>query len=297
MQCTLVILAAGMGSRYGGLKQIDPMGPAGETVLDYTVQDAIRAGFTRVLFVIRREFATEFQEKVGGRFQNAITVEYAFQELDDLPDAYRVPAERSKPWGTGHALWCARHALSGPFAVLNADDFYGRRSLALLADFLQSKAPEDQPVYAMVGFPLGKTLSEHGAVSRGICSTDQEGFLRSIEEKAGIEPNQIAPDSELTPDTPVSMNCWAFPPDFLPQLDAAWHRFLADHAKEPKTEFYLPAAVNDLVQSGQARVRVLSTPDTWFGVTYREDRPRVQRALAKLVEDGVYPSPLSAGNG
>jgi NDP-sugar pyrophosphorylase family protein len=292
MKLTLVVLAAGMGSRYGGLKQIDPMGPGGETVLDYTVYDAVRAGFERVLFIIRRDFADAFKASVGGRFEGKIQVDYAYQQLDMLPDGFAVPEGREKPWGTGHAVWCARASLTGPFAVVNADDFYGANSLRALADFLRAEAG-GQPTYAMVGFPLGNTLSENGAVSRGVCSVGEDGFLKNIEEHTGILASEVGPGLAYDPARLVSMNCWGFDArEFLPQLDQAWREFVAARGKEPKAEFYLPAAVNSLVQTGTARVRVLPTTDNWFGVTYREDKPHVQTALAALVAQGTYPSPL-----
>jgi hypothetical protein len=292
MTPTLVVLAAGMGSRYGGLKQIDPMGPSGETVLDYTVHDAVRAGFGRVLFIIRRDFADAFKASVGGRFEGKIEVDYAFQQLDMLPEGFAVPAGREKPWGTGHAVWCAREQLHGPFAVVNADDFYGANSLRALADFLRAE-DGGLPTYAMVGFPLGNTLSENGAVSRGVCSAGADGFLRNIEEHTGIHANEVGPGKRYEPGTPVSMNCWGFAArEFLPQLDQLWREFFAGRGQEPKAEFYLPAAVNSLVQANAARVKVLPTTDNWFGVTYREDKPHVQAALAALVALGAYPSPL-----
>lgn len=296
MSLTLVILAAGMGSRYGGLKQLDPMGPSGETVLDYTVFDALRAGFDRVVFIIRHDFADEFQRQVGHRFADRLRVDYAYQELTDLPDGQSPPPGRVKPWGTGHALWCARTALGeGPFAVLNADDFYGAASLAALGAFLREPpAADGTPTYAMVGFPLGRTLSEHGTVSRGICQTDTNGFLQSIEEHTGIAAAAVGPGLAYDPTTPVSMNCWGFTPEFLPQLDVTWRSFLALNGQAEKAECYLPAAVNGLVAAGTARVRVLPTTADWFGVTYREDKPRVQAALADLVAQGLYPSPLTA---
>ena len=293
MTLTLVVLAAGMGSRYGGLKQIDPMGPGGETVLDYTVYDAVRAGFGRVLFIIRRDFADAFKASVGGRFEGKIQVDYACQQLDMLPAGFAVPEGREKPWGTGHAVWCAREQLNGPFAVVNADDFYGAKSLKALADFLRAEAAGGPPTYAMVGFPLGNTLSENGAVSRGVCSVGADGFLKDIEEHTGILASEVGAGRRYAPETPVSMNCWGFDArEFLPQLDQAWRDFVAARGKEPKAEFYLPAAVNSLVQTGAARVRVLPTTDNWFGVTYREDKPHVQAALAALVAEGVYPTPL-----
>ncbi len=285
-----------MGSRYGGLKQVDPMGPAGETVLDYSVYDAVRAGFDRVLFVIRRDFEAEFRASVGSRFEGKVRVDYVFQALDALPAGHAVPGGRVKPWGTGHAVWCAREALDGPFAVVNADDFYGASSFASLATFLRSRttAHSGSPEFAMVGFRLANTLSEHGAVSRGVCEVGADGLLSGIEEHTGILAAEVGADAacKYKPDTIVSMNCWGFPADFLPLLDARWQKFLALHGTSEKTEFYLPFAVNDLLDAGAARVRVLPTADQWFGVTYREDKPRVQAAIAALVAAGAYPSPL-----
>ncbi|MBC8010443.1 MAG: NTP transferase domain-containing protein [Burkholderiales bacterium] len=306
MQLTLVVLAAGMGSRYGGLKQVDPMGPAGETVLDYSVYDAVRAGFDRVLFIIRSDFEAEFRASVGARFAGQVQVDYVFQALDALPEGHALPAGRVKPWGTGHAVWCAREALTGPFAVVNADDFYGAGSFASLASFLRENSAAsgsaDAPAealakegeFAMVGFRLANTLSEHGAVSRGVCAVDADGVLTGIEEHTGILAAEVGVGTgcKYIPDTIVSMNCWGFPAGFLPQLDARWRAFLAVHGASDKTEFYLPFAVNDLLRAGAARVHVLPTDDQWFGVTYREDKPRVQAAIAALVASGAYPSPL-----
>lgn len=296
MQLTLVVLAAGMGSRYGGLKQVDPMGPSGETVLDYSVHDAVRAGFDRVLFIIRRDFEAEFRAAVGSRFEGKVKVDYVFQSLDALPPGHALPLGRAKPWGTGHAVWCARDALDGPFAVVNADDFYGAGSFARLAKFLRAAADAQArpPRFAMVGFRLANTLSEHGAVSRGVCAVDAGGVLTGIEEHTGILAAEVGTGEgcKYDPETIVSMNCWGFTADFLPQLDARWREFLAAHGTSEKTEFYLPFAVNDLLRAGAARVHVLPTDDQWFGVTYREDKPRVQAAIVALVESGAYPSPL-----
>lgn len=296
MQLTLVVLAAGMGSRYGGLKQVDPMGPAGETVLDYSVYDAMRAGFERVLFIIRRDFEKEFRAAVGARFSDRVRVDYVFQELDALPAGHALPEGRVKPWGTGHAVWCAREALAGPFAVVNADDFYGAGSFACLARFLRAAASAESttPEYAMVGFRLANTLSEHGAVSRGVCAVGSDGVLAGIEEHTGILASEVGSGTgaKYAPGTVVSMNCWGFSAAFLPQLETCWRGFLAANGSSQKSEFYLPFAVNDLLRAGAARVHVLPTDDQWFGVTYREDKPRVQAAIGELVASGAYPSPL-----
>lgn len=297
MSLTLVVLAAGMGSRYGGLKQVDPMGPTGETVLDYSVHDAVRAGFDRVLFIIRRDFENEFKASVGMRFAGRIRVDYAFQALDALPEGFSVPPGRVKPWGTGHAVWCARGELDGPFAVVNADDFYGAASFRVLADFLRAAKADGSgavanPDYAMVGFALANTLSEHGAVSRGVCDVSAEGRLRGVEEHTGILATEVGEGRRYAGETIVSMNCWGFTTDFLPQLDERWRAFLALNGGSEKTEFYLPFAVNELLSKGAAKVRVLPTSDAWFGVTYREDKPRVQAAITALIAEGRYPSPL-----
>jgi hypothetical protein len=287
---TLVVLAAGLGSRFGGLKQLEPLGPGGETLLDYTVRDARRAGFERVVFIIRHEFEAEFRAKVGARFEGKMELAYAFQELSSLPDGKRPPPARVRPWGTGHALWCARELLPGPCAVVNADDFYGAPAYVGLAAFLRAQsgaaaAERDFPVYALAGYPLGLTLSEHGAVSRGICEVDAEGWLRGITERSGITPSELGPGRSLTAETVVSMNCWAFTPEFWPQLDAAWRAFIAEKGGDERAEFYLPAAVDRLLVEGSARVRVLPTASPWFGVTFREDAPQVRAALAALPRD------------
>lgn len=223
-------------------------------------------------------------------------MDYVFQSLDALPDEHALPPGRVKPWGTGHAVWCARDALDGPFAVVNADDFYGATAFARLAAFLRDapSAPGEPPEFAMIGFRLAQTLSEHGAVSRGLCTVGPDGRLVTIEERTGILATEVSlePGARYAPDTPVSMNCWGFTPAFLPALDTHWRSFLASHGTSEKAEFYLPFAVDELLRAGAARVRVLPTDDAWFGVTYQEDKPRVQAAIAALVARGLYPSPL-----
>ena len=297
MQPTLLVLAAGLGSRYGGLKQIDPVGPGGETVLDYAVFDAVRAGFGRAVFVIRREFEEVFRAQIGASYAGRIAVDYVFQALDALPAGFTPPPGREKPWGTGHAVWCARAAVRENFAVINADDFYGADSLAQLADFL--RGPDEAPVsrlaqpaeFAMAGFRLERTLSEHGAVSRGVCAVEA-GRLRGIVEQTGILPADVGAGKKFSGEETVSMNCWGFTPALFPALDAQFAAFLDEHGGEPKAEFYLPAAVAAMIGRGEAGVRVLPTAGTWFGVTYREDKPRVQAAIAELVRSGAYPEKL-----
>lgn len=289
MSLTLLILAAGMGSRYGGLKQIDPVGPHGETLLDYSIADALAAGFDRVVFVIRRDFEALFREKIGAKYEGRMRVDYVFQSLDRLPHGYSVPAGREKPWGTGHATWCAKGAIHEPFAVINADDFYGRDSFRQLAEFLRQGEPRQA---ALAGFTLRRTLSENGLVSRGLCQV-VEGWLHRVEERTGISATDVGPGRELTGDETVSMNCWAFEPEFLIALDSEWRRFLAAVPEgDVKAEFYLPGAVSNLIQDGALTARVLPTSSDWFGVTYREDRPRVEAAIRALVDRGDYASPL-----
>lgn len=292
MAPTLLVLAAGLGSRYGGLKQIDPVGPAGETILDYAVFDAWRAGFRRVVFVIREEFAEVFRAKIGARYAGRLEVAYVFQSLADLPPGFSPPPGRERPWGTGHAVWCARAVLDGPFAVINADDFYGADSFVRLAAFLAG-ARGAEASFAMVGFRLAHTLSEHGAVSRGLCRA-QADRLESIEELTGLTGDAVGPGRRFTGAELVSMNCWGFTPALFPGLAAELEAFMRARGGEPRSEVYLPAAVSALIARGEAAVRVLPTESGWFGVTYREDRPRVQTALAGLVAAGAYPAGLFA---
>jgi len=294
MAPTLLVLAAGMGSRYGGLKQLDPVGPSGETILDYAVFDAVRAGFGKIVFVIRRDFEDAFRGKVAAKYAGRIKVDFVFQSLDALPEGHRPPDGREKPWGTGHAVWCAREAIHEPFGVVGADDFFGRDAFVQLATFLtkpgltELHAPAS---FAMVGYRLSRTLSEHGSVSRGICSLSADGRLEAINERTAIDPTQIGRDG-LTADTLVSMNCFGFTPALFPALGKLFSEFLAGRGWELKSEFYLPAAVSHMILSGQATVDVLPTTAEWFGVTHKDDRPRVVNSLAALVQRGDYPARL-----
>lgn len=298
MKPTLLILAAGMGSRYGGLKQIDPMGPSGETILDYSVFDAARAGFGRVVFVIRPDFERDFRERVMSRFAGCIETDCVFQTLDMLPAGFAVPEGRSKPWGTTHAVLCSRDAVHEPFAMINADDFYGRDSFAVLGRRLAS-LPVDSSAYCMVGFTLANTLSEHGTVARGVCRTDDRGYLSDIRELLhvkktadGVEDTTDGKVTKLTGQEPVSLNMWGFTPHVFPQLEASFRAFLATHCGEPKSECYIPMTVGELVTSGRATCEVLRTTSAWFGATYAEDKPVVQRSIRSLVERGEYPASL-----
>jgi len=298
MAMSLLVLAAGLGSRYGGLKQLDPVGPAGETLLDYAVFDAVRAGFNRVVFVIRGEFAAEFREKIGARYAGRVAVDYVFQSLAALPPGFSPPAGREKPWGTGHAVWCAREALPDNFAVINADDFYGAEAFQKLAGFLQESQISDfkfqmRPAeFALAGYRLANTLSEHGAVSRGVCDVGEDKRLRSITEQANLTPADVGPGRKFSGGETVSMNCWGFTPALFPSLDEQLAEFLRAQGGNAKAEFYLPTAVSAMIARDEAQVRVLSTAGVWFGVTYREDKPRVQAALAGLVRLGEYPEKL-----
>lgn len=299
---TLLVLAAGMGSRYGGLKQVDPVGPAGETILDYAVFDAIREGFGRVVFVIRKEFEEAFRTQVAAKYADQVKVDYVFQSLDALPPGFTVPEGREKPWGTGHAVWCARDAVTEPFAVIGADDFFGRDAFRQLAAFLGEGAidkTEAAPNFAMIGYRLSNTLSENGAVSRGVCATGGDGYLEKVVEHTGIRREEVGGVGEAAEagkkysgDETVSMNCWAFTPEFFTGLNEQFESFLEERGGELKSEFYLPEAVSEQVAQGLVTVEVRTTSASWFGVTYREDKPRVQAALAELVAHGKYPAQL-----
>jgi NDP-sugar pyrophosphorylase family protein len=293
---TLLILAAGIGSRYGGLKQIDPVGPAGETIIDYSIYDALRAGFGKLVFIIRRDIEQQFREIIGARFERRVPVEYVFQELDTLPPGFSVPAGRTKPWGTTHAILMAEKVIKEPFAAINADDFYGQQAYQLLAQHLTSGSAD----YAMVGFILRNTLSEFGFVTRGVCQVDAQNCLTKVVEMLKIDRDgNGAKNTEadgritkLTGDETVSMNFWGFTPALFAQLRVRFTEFLKQRGQDLKAECYIPATVNELVTAGQAKVKVLRTNDSWFGVTYREDRPHVTESIRQLIARGEYPEKL-----
>ena len=293
---TLLILAAGMGSRFGGLKQIEPVGPNGETILDYSIYDSHRAGFTRAVFIIRQEMEEAFREKIAARFQDRMAVDYVFQELDKLPAGFTPPAGRTKPWGTAHAVLMAVNAIHEPFAVINADDFYGAGSYRLLAEHLRSV----QPDYAMAGFILRNTLSDFGAVARGLCRVDEQNYLQEVVELTRIErdgrhaKNTSAEGriTRLNGDELVSMNMWACTPRIFADLQQEFESFLQLQGSDLQAECYLPSAIDALIQSRKARVKVLPTSDPWFGVTYREDRAQVAENVLGLIESGAYPRRL-----
>lgn len=298
MKPTLLIMAAGMGSRYGGLKQMETMGPGGETLLDYSVYDAIRAGFGKVVFVIRHDIEADFKKLVGKKWEPKIPVRYVFQELGMVPEGFKVPEGRQKPWGTAHAVWVAQSAIQEPFAVINADDFYGKNSFKVLAGFLKKIRQNDAGTYAMVGFPLSKTLSEHGTVARGICQIGPGKKLKEV-----IERTQIAKDGKkafyldetgkkyfLKTTVTVSMNIWGFTPRLFGQLNRGFLEFLKAQGNELKSECLLPRVVDAAIAQRQATVKVLPTKDQWFGVTYPQDKEKVRSEMAKRVKKGLYPS-------
>jgi len=299
---TLLVLAAGMGSRYGSLKQIDPIGPAGETIIDYSIYDALKAGFGKVVFVIRRDIETDFRDVFLSKFANIIPVEYVFQELDMVPDGIDVPPTRIKPWGTGHAILMAADLIHEPFAVINADDFYGADAYRKMASFLLSMTEEKQSdiEYSMVGYLLRNTMSEHGAVSRGICEISQDSLLLDVNECTNIEYSHggIAYHDNndaivfLEGDTLVSMNFWGFTPSFFKHLTDQFAEFIAMNYDKPKAEFYIPTVVDKLIKTGNARVKVLKSADQWFGVTYKEDKPVVIQKINQLIRSGTYPEKL-----
>ena len=297
---TLLVLAAGMGSRYGGLKQLDSVGPNGETVIDYSVFDSIRAGFNKVVFIIREDFKEEFKLSIGEKFQDRIEVEYAFQKLDELPIGYTIPNDRTKPWGTGHAILSAMRTVRDPFAVINADDFYGQLAYQKIYNYLSETPVDALPAnYCMVGYPLKNTLSEHGSVSRGICSVSEDDKLNSVRELTHIVKkhseifNEVNGEKEsLTGDEVVSMNMWGFSPQVFIQLERLFSEFLKENLNVLSSEFYIPFAVDNLIQSGTATVEVLETTEKWFGVTYQEDKVQVQKAILSLIQHGDYPSSI-----
>lgn len=296
---TLFVLAAGMGSRYGGLKQLDGVGPHGETIMDYSIFDALRAGFGKVVFVIRKDFEDDFRKKILSKYEGHIPVEVVFQSLDKLPEGYSVDPGRKKPWGTNHAVLMGREAINEPFVVINADDYYGRDAFEVIAREL-SRPREHKGDYCMVGFRVANTMTENGSVSRGVCSTSN-GYLTDVVERTSIafDPeHRISFTDEngvvqyLDPDTPVSMNMWGFTPDYFEYSDREFRKFL-DNLKDPlKGEYYIPTAVDTLVRSGEATVKVLDTTSKWVGVTYAEDRQGVVDSLAAMHADGTYPEQM-----
>ena len=299
MKPTLFVMAAGMGSRYGGLKQMDGLGPNGETIIDYSIYDAIRVGFGKVVFVIRRDFAQDFQDIVVSKFQDKIQVELVYQDINNLPEGFSPNPERVKPWGTNHAVLMGRGVVNEPFAVINGDDFYGYESFKVLCEELVAMEGK-KGEYCMVGFPVKNTLSNSGTVSRGVCETDASGCLTSIEEHTKIEEingvivnhNEDGTEKTIAANTPVSMNMWGFTPEYFDYSYEAFKDFLKVNEKELKAEFYIPTMVDTLINDGRAKVKVLETTAKWFGVTYIEDKPNVLLQINDLISKGVYPNKL-----
>ena len=301
----LVIMAAGMGSRYGGLKQIDPVGPGGQIILDYSVYDAYRAGFERVVFIIRPELEQAFEDAIGRKARRFMQVDYAYQTLDRLPEGLHTPEGREKPLGTAHAGWCAKDLTAGaPIAVINADDFYGADAFRKIYGYLSAAQDDDKYRYCMVGYRVENTLTENGTVSRGVCTVDENGLLDSIIERTAISRQADGrivyaadgdePAGEIAEGTPVSLNLWGFTPSFMDTLDEGLRRFFAEQLPNNpmKGEYYLPFAVHELIRAGRATAQVLTTTARWYGVTYREDKPSVSRAIADLTARGEYPEDL-----
>lgn len=300
MKPVLVVMAAGMGSRYGGIKQIEPVGPSGEAIIDYSIYDAVKAGFTEVVFIIRKAIEDDFKKYIGSRFSDHIKVSYCFQQLDSqLPSGFKIPEGRQKPWGTAQAVLCVRDIVKAPFVVINADDFYGAESFRKTAEYLGSVS-SDSTEYAMAGYSILNTLSDFGSVSRGICTADKNNFLTSIEEHLKItkEKGQIIsrqPDKdeqELAGNEIVSMNFWCLTPMVFDYLEKYFTEFLDEKGHELKSEVYLPIVLGQMTDKGDSTVKVIKTDSQWFGVTYQEDKPLVQESIAALISDGLYPSPL-----
>lgn len=286
-EATLVVMAAGMGSRFGGLKQVEPIGPKGEALLDFSAYDAKKAGFTKIVFIIKHEIEKEFKELVGKRIEKIIDVEYAFQEIDKLPDGYKAPADRAKPWGTGHAIYCCRDIVKTPFAVINADDYYGKSAFQKIYNHLK----EEKNDYCMVGFRLANTLTENGSVSRGVCEI-VDGKLKAVTERTKIVDCKYTEDDvnwiPLSPDTVVSMNMWGFTPDIFKYIERDLITFLNEKIDVPKAEFYLPSVASNVINNNEKDVTVLVAEDKWYGVTYKEDKDDVVKAIAEKIKAGEY---------
>ena len=299
MKPTLFVLAAGMGSRYGGLKQLDGLGPNGETIMDYSIFDAIRGGFGKVVFVIRKDFEQDFRTKILSKYENHIPVEIVFQSLDKLPEGFSCPEGRTKPWGTNHAVLMGKGVINEPFAVINADDFYGRDSFAVLGKELATVTGKKNE-YSMVGFRVGNTLSESGSVARGVCDTNADGYLTTVVERTAIEringeiqfTDENGKKVVLNDNVPVSMNMWGFTPDYFDHSEEYFKEFLRNNMEDLKSEYFIPLMVNELVTKNIARVKVLDTTSKWFGVTYADDRQGVVDKIQALIDAGEYPNKL-----
>jgi NDP-sugar pyrophosphorylase family protein len=299
MKPTLLILAAGIGSRYGGLKQLDRIGPSGETIVDYSIYDALQAGFGKVVFIIKEAIEKDFREAIVDKLKDQVSIECVMQEIWKVPEGIAVPAERQKPWGTGHAILMADGVIDRPFAVINSDDFYGRGAYQAVAEYYAGWSQERENDYCMVGYNVANTLSEFGAVSRGVCTADAGGFLVEVVERThiertagGIRFTEGGLENPLEDDTIVSMNFWGFTPSFFRHLRRGFGEFILKNANEPKSEYYIPAEVNHLIRNNMATVRVLPCSERWFGMTYREDREMVVNSIRALIKKGIYPENL-----
>ena len=290
-ELTLLVMAAGMGSRYGGLKQLDEVGPSGETIIDYSVFDAIKAGFSKVVFIIRKDFEDEFREKITNKFSHDIQVEFVFQDIHQLPSGFAAPEQRIKPWGTGHAILSASNIIEGPFNAINADDYYGRESFKTIADYYNN----GNNSFSMVAFQLEKTLSEFGSVTRGLCTVKNDHLINVVEtenllkSESGVSSNN---NLDLKGDEPVSMNMWGFTPVIFDYLNSMFERFLSNNINDDKSEFLIPSVINDLINSGEQHVQVLYSKSSWFGVTYKQDKPYVVQQIQDLINRGLYPQKL-----
>ncbi|HKK61689.1 MAG TPA: sugar phosphate nucleotidyltransferase [Bacteroidales bacterium] len=297
MKPTLLVLAAGMGSRYGGQKQTDEFGPSGETITDYSIYDALQSGFGKIVFVIAPRMEKEFNESYLKRFPSDLEIEYVLQDVKNVPDGFIVPEDRKKPWGTAHAVLMAKDVINEPFAVINADDFYGRESYKTICEFLVSAGKGE---YALVGFTLSKTVSEHGSVARGVCETDENGFLTEVVERTKIFSKEgkiwfveeDGSEHDLDPQTKVSMNLFGFTPDIFEHLERQFKSYIAENINSQKAEFFIPFVADHLIRNKQASFKVLGTPETWFGVTYQEDRPHVVQMIKRLTDQNMYPTPI-----
>jgi UTP-glucose-1-phosphate uridylyltransferase len=300
MKPTLLILAAGIGSRYGGMKQIDQVGPSGEAIIDYSVYDAIRTGFGKIVFVIRKQIEKDIREFFEHKLAGKIQMEYVYQELNMIPEGYTVPPERIKPWGTAHAVWVAAKAIKEPFVAINADDFYGLESYRLMAEYLTSRSPADSTNFCMIGYRIQDTLSEYGSVSRGVCESDDQLFLKTVVERPEIfrKDGEIAFRDEhgsnvlLSADTLVSMNIWGFTPAIFNHIGKQFTDFIRENVSNIKAELYIPSIVNYIVKNGKGNVKILPAKDKWFGVTYKEDKQLAVQNIRKLIEKGIYPEKL-----
>lgn len=299
METSLVILAAGLGSRFkGGIKQLEPFGPSGEIIMDYSIYDAIEAGFDKIVFIIRKDIKEVFDEMIGNRIKKYVKVDYVYQELDCLPDGVSVPEGRTKPWGHGHAVCCCKGVVNEPFAVINADDFYGKEAFVKLHDFLVEDHGNDKLHLSMAGFILKNTLSDNGSVNRGVCKVDENSMMTDVVETYNIrrlDNGKVVSgddDKELSENSYVSMNMWGCPPEFIDDLCVKFDEFLKENITDIKAEFLLPAGIDEMVKSGRADCKLLESNDKWFGVTYSEDKPSVKEAIKKLVAEGKYPAKL-----